>query len=55
MTFALVRDGCWATEGGDTIRRVAPKGLTLYALRTVGSKRPEWFATLAEAKKHRTR
>ena len=50
--YALVRDGFWATERGDTIKKVRPRGqLTLYAVRLVGSRRPTWLNSLADAKR----
>ena len=49
--WALVREGVWSTPEGDTIRKVSPKGKTLYAVRLVGSKRPVWCESLAEAKR----
>ena len=48
--YTKVKDGLWANARGDTIRRVVPKGLPLYAKRTVGSRRPEWYDSLKEAK-----
>lgn len=51
--YKNVRDGLWANARGDTIRRVVPKGLPLYAVRLVGSQRPEWLDTLAAAKAYR--
>ena len=56
MTYALVREGFWSTEQGDTIRKGSPRGkVTLYAVRLVGSRRPEWFESLREAKAHHGR
>ena len=49
-----VKEGFWATTRGDTIHKVSPRGsLTLYAVRLVGSRRPEWLDTLAHAKRYR--
>jgi hypothetical protein len=51
--YQSVRDGMWAAEDGATIHKVSPRGLTLYAVRLPGSKRPVWVDTLAEAKEIR--
>ena len=51
--YENVKDGLWANARGDTIRRVVPKGLPLYSVRLVGSKRPEWFDTLPLAKAYK--
>ena len=52
--YALVRDGFWSTERGDTIKKVSPRGkVTLYAVRLVGSRRPAWVESLSEAKRYK--
>jgi hypothetical protein len=50
LTWANVREGKWATEEGDSITLVNPRGMRLYAVRLVGTRRPEWFRSLREAK-----
>jgi hypothetical protein len=49
-TYEALRDGVWVAEDGATIHKVAPRFMTLYAVRLPGSKRPVWVDTLAEAK-----
>jgi hypothetical protein len=52
--YALVREGVWATERGDTITLRNPRGgFKLYAVRLVGSRRPVWVESLSEAKRLR--
>ena len=50
LTWANVREGKWATEEGDSITLVNPRGMRLYAVRPVGSRRPEWYRSLREAR-----
>jgi hypothetical protein len=51
--WEVIREGKWGLPDGSTITKVSPPGrMTLYAVRIVGSRRPLWFATLAEAKRY---
>lgn len=52
--YEALRDGVWVASDGSVIKKVSPRGLTLYAVRLPGTRRPTWFATLAEAKAHAT-
>jgi hypothetical protein len=53
MTWHSVRDGWWEHDDGRRVRRVSPRGLTLYALTVPGARRPTWYVTLEEAKRAR--
>ena len=48
--YESLREGVWGASDGSVIKKVSPRGLTLYAVRLPGSRRPEWFLTLSEAK-----
>lgn len=50
--YESVRDGLWLASDGSRIMKVNPRGLVLYAVRLPGSRRPEWFDTLGEAKEY---
>lgn len=52
-TFLPTAESYWASEDGATITKVSPRGsITLYAVTLPGSRRPEWFDSLAEAKRY---
>lgn len=49
--FESVKDGSWANTAGDTIHLIDPRGgKKLYCRRNVGTKLPEWYNSLREAK-----
>ena len=50
-TFESLRDGFWTRPDGATIKKVSPRGQTFYALRLSGSRRPDWFDSLDDAKR----
>ena len=41
----------WVNQSGDTIHLVNPRGMKLYARLNDGDVRPEWYASLREARK----